>query len=172
MDKFSIEKMALCHLDDIMEIEKMCYGAHHWSRDSFTGELDNPCAQYITAVDTDGRCIGYMGVWKIFDEAHITNLAVNPSYQRKGIARLLLLSALENCAKDDIKFMTLEVRKSNEKAIKLYENFGFKSLGIRKKYYQDNGEDALIMWTENIFSKEYKEICEKNKKRLSGQILK
>ncbi len=163
---YKIENMALSFLDDIMEIEKSCYGAHHWSRDAFAGELDNPCARYIVAVDESGKCAGYMGVWKVFDEGHITNLAVHPHHQRKGVARRLIISALDNCYKDGIKYMTLEVRNSNKKAINLYESFGFKSLGVRKKYYQDNGEDALIMWTEDVFSKNYKEIYNQNKKRL------
>lgn len=170
MEKYSIENMALSHLDDVMEIEEKCYGAHHWSRNSFAGELENPCAAYLTAVNESGKCVGYMGVWRIFDEAHVTNLAVHPDFWGRGLAHFLILSSLDVCYKDKIKFMTLEVRKSNERAKRVYESFGFKSLGLRKKYYQDNGEDALIMWTENIFSEKYKQIYEENKKLLEGKI--
>ena len=162
--------MALSHLDDIMEIEKGCYGAHHWSRNSFVQELDNQCASYLTVVSPENKCVGYMGVWRIFDEAHVTNLAVHPDYQGRGLAHLLILSSLDECYKDKIKYMTLEVRVTNERAKKVYDSFGFKSLGVRKKYYQDNGEDALIMWTENIFSEKYKQIYEENKKYLLGKI--
>ena len=170
MEKYKIENLSLSHLDDIMEIEEGCYGAHHWSRDSFIGELNNNCAKYLTAINDDGKCVGYMGVWRIFDEAHVTNLAVHPRFQKKGIAHLLILSSLDLCYQDKIKFMTLEVRKSNERAKKLYESFGFKSLGMRKKYYQDNGEDAIIMWTENIFSEKYKNIYDENKAYLNNRI--
>lgn len=170
MNNYSVENMALSHLDDIMEIEALCYGKHHWSRESFALELNNQCARYITAVGENNKCVGYMGVWRIFDEAHVTNLAVHPNFQGRGIAHLLILSSLDMCYKDKIKYVTLEVRKSNERALKVYEGFGFKSLGLRKKYYQDNGEDAIIMWTENIFSDKYKEIYEKNKQFLSGKI--
>lgn len=166
MKEFSVENMALSHLDDIMEIEKKCYGEHHWSRDSFVSELNNTCARYLCVINRENKCVGYMGVWRIFDEAHVTNLAVHPDFWGKGLAHLLILSSLDLCYQDKIKYVTLEVRKSNERAKKLYESFGFKSLGIRKKYYQDNGEDALIMWTESIFEEKYKKVYEENRQYL------
>ena len=118
------------------------------------------------------KIVGYLGLWKIIDEAHITNLAVHPDFRRKGVAKLLLFDALEQCYKEKIKYLTLEVRVSNEGAINLYENFGFKSLGVRKKYYQNNNEDALIMWSENIFSENYKKRFNKIKEYIEGLILK
>ena len=88
------------------------------------------------------------------------------------MAKLLLFDALEQCYKEKIKYLTLEVRVSNEGAINLYESFGFKSLGVRKKYYQNNNEDALIMWSENIFSENYKKRFNKIKEDIEGLILK
>lgn len=170
MEEIKIEKLSLAHLDDIMEIEKGCYGAHHWSRDSFAQELNNPCANYVVAINEKNKCVGYMGIWKIFDEAHVTNLAVHPKFQKKGVAHLLIIASLDLCYREKIKYVTLEVRESNERAKKLYDSFGFKSLGVRKKYYQDNGEDAIIMWTENIFSEKYKKIYEDNKNYLNNRI--
>ena len=170
MANYKTEKLALSHLDDIMEIEKNCYGKHHWSRDAFAGELNNACARYTVALDKNNKAVGYMGLWVILDEAHVTNLAVHPDYQGKGIAHLLILSSLDYCYEEKIKYITLEVRQSNERAKKLYDGFGFKSLGIRKKYYQDNNEDALIMWTENIFSDKYKEIYDMNKAFLENRM--
>ena len=166
MENFVVEKMNLSHLDDVMEIEAKCYGKHHWSRGSFASELNNPCACYLTVVNENNKCVGYMGVWRIIDEAHVTNLAVHPDFQGNCLAHFLILSSLKECYEDKIKYMTLEVRKSNERAKHIYEKFGFKSLGIRKKYYQDNNEDAIIMWTENIFSEKYKKIYNKNKEYL------
>ena len=113
-----------------------------------------------------------MGLWKIIDEAQIANLAIHPQYRRKGAARALLLNGLEECYKDKIKYLTLEVRVSNEAAIKLYESFGFKSLGVRKKYYQNNNEDALIMWSENIFNESYKKRYQAMKEKVGDLILK
>ena len=107
-----------------------------------------------------------MGIWKIVDEAHVTNLSVHPDWRNKKFAHRLLLASIDECYKEKIKYITLEVRVSNQKAIKLYEKFGFKSLGVRKKYYQDNNEDALIMWSENIFDKKYKDLYDKLAKEL------
>lgn len=172
MDKFRIEKMTLASLDEVMEIEALAYGQHHWSRDSFVAEIDNKISNYNCAVSENGEIRGYMGLWKIIDEAHITNLAVHPSYRRKGVAKVLLLNTLDECYADKIKYLTLEVRVSNASAINLYESFGFKSLGVRKKYYQNNNEDALIMWSENIFSENYKKRYEKLKESIGELILK
>lgn len=162
-EKITIRKMCVDDIDDILQIEELCYGQHHWSRDSFLGELGNKISSYRCIV-INNKCTGYMGIWKITDEAHVTNLSVHPDFQNKKFAHRLLLDSIDECYREKIKYITLEVRVSNEKAIHLYEKFGFKSLGLRKKYYQDNGEDALIMWTEDIFSEKYKQIYEQNKK--------
>lgn len=164
--------MTLASLDEVMVIEELAYGEHHWSRDSFVAEINNQISQYNCAISQDGHYAGYMGLWKIIDEAHITNLAIHPHYRRKGAARALLLNGLEECYKDKIKYLTLEVRVSNEAAIKLYESFGFKSLGVRKKYYQNNNEDALIMWSENIFNESYKKRYQVIKEKVGDLILK
>ena len=89
---------------------------------------------------------------------------------RKHIGEALIVKALENCYEEKIKYLTLEVRVSNEPAINLYSKYGFKSLGTRKGYYQDNDEDALIMWTENIFYDKFKRLYEKNKSVLNEKI--
>ena len=157
MNNFEIREMTHDDIDDILQIEEMCYGAHHWSRESFLTELSNKISTY-RCILSNNKCVGYMGMWKIIDEAHVTNLSIHPEYQNRKLAHKLLLASIEECYKEKIKYITLEVRASNEKAIHLYEKFGFKSLGLRKKYYQDNNEDALIMWSENIFDKKYKDL--------------
>ena len=91
--------------------------------------------------------------------------------RRKKIGEALLYQAIENCYSNGVKYITLEVRVSNEKAIKLYEKYGFKSLGTRKGYYQDNNEDALIMWTENIFYDKFKTLYNKNIENLKKVII-
>ncbi len=158
MEEFSIQKMEHKNIDDILTIEELCYGKHHWSRDSFITELNNKISSYYCVLNSEKKCVGYIGIWKIIDEAHVTNLSVHPDFQNKKLAHRLLLNAIDECYKEKIKYITLEVRVSNEKAIHLYEKFGFKSLGLRKNYYQDNNESALIMWSENIFDKKYKEL--------------
>lgn len=158
-------------VSDVSVIEEAAYGNHHWSKDSFYSEIENKVAKYYTAKDSDNNIVGYAGTWHIVDEAHITTIAVKPEERRKHIAECLIVKLLEDCYNEFIKYITLEVRVSNLPAIKLYEKYGFRSLGTRKGYYQDNNEDALIMWTENIFSDEYKELFNKNKVQLESNVI-
>ncbi len=161
MNKFAIVNLQREMIDDIIKIEELCYGAHHWSYEAFLSEINNKISTYYCVLNEAKKCIGYIGFWKIINEAHITNLSVHPDYQNQKFATKLLLKMIETCYSEKIKFITLEVRVTNKKAIHLYEKFGFKSLGLRRKYYQDNNEDALIMWSENIFDKKYKDLYKK-----------
>lgn len=172
MDLFSlnIKRMEKSDVDKVILIEEQAYGKHHWSKDSFLEELSNDLAKYFSAFDKNGELIGYAGCWQILEEAHITNIAVSPKFQRKHVGEVLLTTILENCYANLIKYVTLEVRVSNKPAIALYEKYRFKSLGVRKGYYQDNNEDALIMWTENIFYDKFKTNYEKRLKNLKGMV--
>lgn len=154
--KISITPMQKSEIDKVLEIDEKAYGEHHWSKDSFYGELSNKLAHYYCAYDSAGTLVGYAGAWRIIDEAHITTIAVTPEFRRKNIAEGLFCQLLKDCYENEIKYITLEVRISNTPAIKLYEKYGLKSLGTRKGYYQNNNEDALIMWTENIFWDKFK----------------
>lgn len=130
----------------IEEIEKQCFTVP-WSYESLYQDIvENKLAFYIVAELAAGQICGYVGIWKIFDEGHITNVAVAPEYRRKHITRAMLEALMEVTAEAGIERYTLEVRASNEPAIRLYEGLGFKSEGIRPGYYEDNGEDAIIMW--------------------------
>ena len=130
----------------IEEIEKQCFTVP-WSYESLYQDIvENKLAFYIVAELAAGQICGYVGIWKIFDEGHITNVAVAPEYRRKHIARAMLEALMEVTAEAGIERYTLEVRAGNEPAIRLYEGLGFKSEGIRLGYYEDNGEDAIIMW--------------------------
>lgn len=166
-----INETTLSDIDDILKIEASAYGEHHWSRDSFVSEINNKIATYYSVRISTGELVAYIGIWNIVDEAHITTLAVSNNFKRKHIAEALIAKMLEDCYNNYIKYITLEVRASNIAAIKLYEKYGFKSLGVRKGYYQDNNEDALIMWTENIFSDKYKELYLSNAKNIEEYLL-
>ena len=132
-------------VDDIYDIERLCF-PDPWSRDSLIYELDkNPRAFYIVA-ELDDKVVGYAGLWWIGDEGHITNVAVRPGFRNRKIASGIMTVMLDFTTKEGIKHHTLEVRRSNEPAIGLYEKYGFEVEGIRKGYYLNNGEDALIMW--------------------------
>ena len=168
--KIKIKPMQKEEIEEVLKIEEQAYGEHHWSKDSFYGELSNNLAHYYSAFDEENNLIGYAGSWQVLDEAHITTLAVKPELRRKKIGESLLYRIIEDCYKNEIKYITLEVRMSNSSAISLYEKYGFKSLGERKGYYQNNNEDALIMWTENIFWDKFKLIYQKNIEKLKDLI--
>lgn len=165
-----IDEMTVEDVNEVCEIEKASYGEHHWSKDSFYSEVSNNIARYYVAKDEDNNVLGYIGSWFIIEEAHITNVSVSPEHRKKSIGEALLAHVIQQCYKEKIKYITLEVRVSNEPAIKLYEKYQFKSLGTRKHYYQDNNEDALIMWTENIFWDKFKVEFEKNIQVLNSRI--
>ena len=158
------------YLDEVIKVEEQAYGEHHWSKESFFNELNNQLAKYYCAFNEQGELVGYCGCWQIMEEAHITNVAVSPNFRRQNIGEALLIAIIKSCYKEMVKYLTLEVRVSNEPAIKLYEKYGFKSLGVRKGYYQDNNEDALIMWTENIFYDKFKGVYEQNLENLSKKV--
>ena len=170
MNEIYVNPMQSSDVPDVAQIEAMAYGNHHWSRDSFYSEINNKVAKYYTARYSDGKIVGYIGTWHIIDEAHITTIAVHPEFLRQHVGEALIVKMLEDCYNEFIKYITLEVRVSNIPAIKLYEKYGFKSLGTRKGYYQDNNEDALIMWTENIFYDKFKSVYEENCKNLENLI--
>lgn len=130
-------------LDAVMAVEVASFHTP-WTKNDFAGELVNPLALYLVA-DEDG-VVGYVGSWIIFDECHITNIAVSPEARKQGIGEMLLKTLIETAEEKGVIATTLEVRPSNAPAIHLYEKYGFTVEGVRKRYYADTGEDALIMW--------------------------
>ena len=132
-------------LDGIENLEKECFSVP-WSRESLEYDMkENRFAKYIVA-ECDGEIAGYIGFWIIAGECNINNVAVLPSYRRKHVGSMIIDNIIKSCEKEGITRFTLEVRKSNDPAIGLYTKYGFKPEGIRKAYYEDNGEDAIIMW--------------------------
>ena len=156
--KIIIREMVKEDVPQVSEIEKDAFGNHRWHEDAFYTELNNELSKYLVATLEDGTLIGFIGCWLIFEEAHVATFAVARNYQRKQIAQALMCAFVDICYKEEIKYITLEVRGSNDKAISLYEKFGMTSVGIRKNYYQDNNESALIMFSENIFYNKFKTI--------------
>lgn len=132
-------------IDQIMRIEKECF-ATPWSRESFENELtENRYALYIVLEEED-QVIGYCGSWLIIDEIHITNIAILPEHRGRKLGEALLTKVMEIARREGARRMTLEVRVSNHVALSLYRKLGFQEGGIRKNYYTDNYEDALVMW--------------------------
>lgn len=136
------------HLPAILEIEKQSNGAP-WSERSFRHELDHSHARFFVALQ-EGKVVGYGGMWLIVDEAHITTIAITPEHRRQGIGKRLMIELLREAKQLGMICSTLEVRSTNEAAIKLYEQLGYTTTAIRAAYYPDNREDANVMWLFNL----------------------
>ena len=165
-----ISRMTADDIENVVQIEAEAYGEHHWSKSSFYDEMQNNLAKYYVAKTSSGELVGYAGTWHIIDEAHITTIAVKKSHLRQHIGEAIIVKIIEDCYSVGIKYLTIVVRVSNDPAIALYTKYGFNSLGTRKGYYQDNNEDALIMWTENIFYDKFKSRYLENKEKLEKLI--
>jgi ribosomal-protein-alanine N-acetyltransferase len=147
MDEAIVREMTEEDIRDVCIIERACF-AIPWTEEAFQLEIrQNKLARYVV-VEVQGMIVGHGGMWKIIDEAHITNIAVHPDYRGRGYGNLIVEKLIKIAKKEKVFRMTLEVRKSNTLAQNLYQKYGFKSCGIRPKYYQDNNEDAVIMWRE------------------------
>jgi ribosomal-protein-alanine N-acetyltransferase len=143
-------RLKLRDLSAIEEIERASYPTP-WSRSMFAGELAKPSSICLGAVDAEtGTLAGYLIISRYVDAWHVMNLAVADDYRRRGIATRMMERLFELTAGDGRRGYTLEVRISNDAAIKLYESLGFRTRGIRRGYYTDNREDALIMWKDPV----------------------
>jgi ribosomal-protein-alanine N-acetyltransferase len=131
-------------LDEVLAIERASFSMP-WSRGAFLYELEQNRVARCYVVRDEARVVGYICLWEVADEMHITNVAVYPEARRQGIGRLLLGSTVEAARKRAMRLVVLEVRPSNVEARALYESFGFRVVGRRRGYYYDTGEDALVM---------------------------
>lgn len=143
----TVRRLEISDIDQIEAIEQVSYPAP-WSRSMFASELSKPSSMSLAAVAEDGTLVGYLVLSRYVDAWHVMNVAVAPAWRRRGIARALLERVFETTSADARRGYTLEVRVSNVGAIALYERLGFHSRGIRRGYYTDNREDAVIMWRE------------------------
>ena len=143
-----VRKICEADVRQIHEIEKLCF-AMPWSEESIRKDVEeNVVARWLVLDDGEGNVLAYAGMWFVLDEAHVCNVAVHPDHRRKGYG-MLVFSELEKLAMENsMSMMTLEVRRSNIAAQNLYHACGFGDVGYRKRYYEDNKEDALIMFKE------------------------
>jgi len=148
-EDIQIRRMQYRDVPQVAALEKATF-ARPWSEQSFHREVEeNPVARYLVAV-RDGRIVGYAGAWVVMDECHITNIAVAEEERGRGLGKRLLGGLLQYMSSLGAAWADLEVRVSNERAQRLYRGAGFVSIGKRKRYYEDNGEDAFLMVCEHL----------------------
>lgn len=145
----TLRSLELADLDAIERIEQASYPTP-WSRSMFTSELAKPSSHSLAAVGPAGALVGYLILSRYVDAWHVMNVAVAPEYRRHGIASAMLDRLFDVTRDEARRGYTLEVRVSNTAAIRLYERFAFKPCGVRRGYYTDNREDALIMWRDTV----------------------
>lgn len=166
MSRAKIILMTPEDIDEVHAIESRVY-TQPWTVNLFRGELMMPDKRVYLVARVGEVLAGYAGLMVIDGEAHVTTLAVDTPWQRRSIGSLLVLRLVELAILKRVHWLTLEVRESNQAARQLYEKFGFKKIGTRPGYYAD-GEDAVIMWTNDIQSDEYKKMIAAAKLRLEG----
>ena len=142
-----IANMTENHVAQVAALEKLCFGTEAWSEKSVASELSNKLSLWLVA-EEDGRVLGYVGSQTVMDETDMMNVAVSPECRRCGIARKLVLALVEELRLKGSRCLTLEVRASNEPAKSLYETMGFSQVGLRKNYYRNPKEDAMILRKE------------------------
>ena len=143
MSNIEIVPMKAEHIPVLAQLEKLCF-SQPWSEKSLAEELDNRTAHFLAAV-SDDVIMGYIGAFTVCESCYISNIAVFPQHRRKGIGRLLLRKAAEQARKKGAESISLEVRLSNTAAISLYKSEGYEEVGLRKNFYRDPNEDALIL---------------------------
>ncbi len=165
-----IEPMTLDDLDRVHAIEQASFFPT-WPDDAYRSELTtNKLATYLVA-KLEGVVIGFAGIWLMVDEAHVTTFAVDPAWRRRGVGERMLLALLDVSVARRAREATLEVRLSNMAARRLYEKYGFRPVGVRPRYYSDNGEDALIMTTDSLESPAMRERVAKLRAELDARTL-
>lgn len=141
-----IECMNQTHVAAVAALEKLCF-ADPWSENAIASELSNPLAYWLVAMEED-RVVGYIGSQSVLGEADMMNIAVDPAFRRRSVARLLIEALVAQLRTRSVTSLTLEVRASNETAIALYEKTGFRQVGRRPSYYRHPKEDAWILRKE------------------------
>jgi [ribosomal protein S18]-alanine N-acetyltransferase len=140
----SLDRMRPDDLDEVIDIERASFSMP-WSRGAFLYELQQNRVARCLVMREGAHVVGYLCLWEIGEELHITNVAVHPDQRRRGIGRSLVAGVLDDARARKLKLVVLEVRPSNHEARSLYESFGFQVMGRRRGYYYDTGEDALVM---------------------------
>jgi ribosomal-protein-alanine N-acetyltransferase len=157
------------HLKGVMAIERQVY-PRPWSPSLFLSEMSETQNRAYLVAKMDGDVVGYGGVICYGDEAHVTTIAVDPDYQRRKIGTRVLYELLAAAIDMDAHAVSLEVRMSNWGAQRMYGRFGFRPVGVRKNYYQETGEDALVMWVDDVNKPEFRRHLSRIIEDVPGEI--
>ena len=148
-EPMEIVLMTASDISDVLRIERASFSTT-WPSDAFFNELTtNKLAHYFVG-RIDGKVVAYGGIWVIFEDSHVTTIAVDPAYRGKKYGEVMLLKLIDEAIARGAAWMTLEVRESNVAAQQLYRKYGFTTVTTRKGYYSDNNENALVMWAGNL----------------------
>jgi ribosomal-protein-alanine N-acetyltransferase len=182
--QLALELMREQDVGTVQEIERDIF-ATPWPRNAYYRELaSRSSAHYIvlrqegiverparaSSSDLDPTIIGYGGMWRMYDEAHVTTIGVRRDLHHRGYGRVIFAGLVQAAYDMGAKWVTLEVRTSNDNAIRMYEGFSFKVIGRRKGYYTDNGEDAIVMWSDSIHSPRFRRAFEANLERIEADV--
>ncbi len=147
--EYVIRRMTLADVPQVYALEAATF-ADPWSEQSFADEMvKNKCARYLVA-EAQGRVVAYAGAWIVLEEGHVTNIAVEEGMRGQGVGKAVTAALMQYAANLGVAYMTLEVRKSNLPAQRMYQKLGFVELGVRKRYYENNGEDALLLVCDHL----------------------
>ena len=160
-----IERMQPEDVRAVMDLVRRCF-ATPWSEIAYRSEISSSAGYYLVA-RVGGQLVGFGGAWLVVDEAHLTTLGVEPSLRRHGIGERLLAAILQEARRRGVRRASLEVRESNLAAIRLYEKYGFLPVARRRGYYSDNGEDALVMWIEEMARPSFDRMLEERARDLA-----
>ena len=167
--QLSIEPMREADVPAVQEIERAIFSTP-WPRNAYYRELSSRNSAHYIVLRRDEEIVGYAGMWRMYDEAHVTTIGVRQDIQHGGFGRVLFAALVQAAYDMGAKWVTLEVRTSNDNAMRMYENFGFKVIGRRKGYYTDNGEDAIVMWSDSIYSPRFRKAFEANLERVEADV--
>ena len=182
--QLAIELMRESDVNTVQEIEREIF-ATPWPRNAYFRELaSRSSAHYVVlrqegltarppevrVADFDPTIVGYGGMWRMYDEAHVTTIGVRRDLHHHGYGRILFAGLVQAAYDMGAKWVTLEVRTTNDNAMRMYEGFGFKVIGRRKGYYTDNGEDAIVMWSDSIQSPRFRKAYEANLERIEADV--
>jgi [ribosomal protein S18]-alanine N-acetyltransferase len=173
-EQLAIEPMREADVGIVQEIERRIF-ATPWPRNAYHRELSARNSSYYVVLrrpsgTEPGRIVGYAGMWRMHDEAHVTTIGVRQDFQGLGYGRVLFVALMQAACAMGARWITLEVRASNEAAIHMYEGFAFRVIGRRRGYYTDNGEDALVMWSDSVRSSRFRSALERNLARIDSDV--